>query len=875
MTHAIGWAIIHSLWQAGLVALVIAILLYLTRRASAAARYAICVAGLVFIVVLPVATVLSARDPGTATGSVSTAGVAVQPDPASVVSADSRESAPQAEASAPVAIPSQPSVRERLESAMPWIVTLWLLGVILSSLRTIGGLVWARRLVRNGTKPVSDAIRGASARLADALGVRVAVRVLESSRVAVPMLVGWIRPVILLPVSVLTGLTPLQIEAILAHELAHVRRHDYLVNLLQTVVETLLFFHPAVWWLSGRIREERENACDELAVAVSGGDRVFYSRALLTIEESRPAVPALAVAATGGSLKRRIQRMLRGEHSHLELGPRWYAGVVTVALAVVTAGGVAEERVNLIEERADLTEEAETAVALSDTINTRPAEVVRYSGSGDLESRWSWAQSQARQRGYGRYWIGYLIDGDPAGRHWIHFDRYNAVTIGNTTISGTIRMDSNFGAIRLPGVPLTSVVGNEEPSRVAIFALYDNGRLARIRAGSYVFPMNFAAAPVLWLGRATDSESVARIASLDSEAGDFREREDLTSMVAAHSDAAAVVPALERWALDTSRDRRLREEAIDGLGHFSSPRVLAVLARVARSDPEERVRAEAVSALGELREPGALDTLRSFARTLSSERLRREAVEAIAELPDDRGTTALRDIASDQALDRRVQSAAVEAIADGNMDQSERLRALVAIVNEHPDEYVQGRAAEAIGELKASTAVTSALAQIARTHRSLTVRRRAMEALGELNEDDGAARVLLDIARTDADPVSRRRAVESLGAFKRSAVFEELARLATSGEPIDVRVKAVETYMDNANPGQSVAFARTLLASDAPVQVKREVVEALESVDDGGGIPLLIEVARTTSDAVLRRSALETLIDSNDPRAVAALRNIR
>ena len=100
-----------------------------------------------------------------------------------------------------------------------------------------------------------------------------------------PTVIGWLKPVVLLPASALAGLTPRQLEAILAHELAHIRRHDYLVNLLQTLVETLLFYHPAVWWLSRRIRVERENCCDDLAVSLCG-DPVAYAAALADLEGS-------------------------------------------------------------------------------------------------------------------------------------------------------------------------------------------------------------------------------------------------------------------------------------------------------------------------------------------------------------------------------------------------------------------------------------------------------------------------------------------------------------------------------------------------------------------------------------------------------------
>jgi len=155
---------------------------------------------------------------------------------------------------------------------------------------------------------------------------------LASALIAVPAVIGWWRPVILIPVSVLNGggLTPLQLDALLAHELAHVRRHDYFVNLLQLVIEVLLFYHPAVWWVSARVRQEREHCCDDLAVAACGDARL-YATALLTMEQLRLAAP-LAVAASGGSLIGRVRRLaLRPAGATF---PRWLAGVVGVGLAL-------------------------------------------------------------------------------------------------------------------------------------------------------------------------------------------------------------------------------------------------------------------------------------------------------------------------------------------------------------------------------------------------------------------------------------------------------------------------------------------------------------------------------------------------------------
>src|SRR6185295_3081242 len=147
-------------------------------------------------------------------------------------------------------------------------------------------------------------------RTAQRLGVRQAVAILQSTLVDVPAVVVVVRPLVLVPASALTGLSTRELEAVLAHELAHIRRHDYLVNLLQTTIETLFFYHPAVWWVSAQARQEREHCCDDLAVAACG-DVLTYARALTALEHLRGCEVQLAVAASGGSLLVRIQRLLR------------------------------------------------------------------------------------------------------------------------------------------------------------------------------------------------------------------------------------------------------------------------------------------------------------------------------------------------------------------------------------------------------------------------------------------------------------------------------------------------------------------------------------------------------------------------------------
>src|SRR5690349_13234356 len=164
------------------------------------------------------------------------------------------------------------------------------------------------------------------------------VRLLATDRVDSPSVIGWLRPVILAPVGMLSGLAPQQVEALLAHELAHVRRHDYLVNVLQGIAESLLFYHPAVWWISNQIRTEREHCCDDLAVEASG-DVLVYARALAALESMRPAHFKTVLSANDGSLLRRIRRLADPVAAQRPAG--WGVAWSMGALLLVGIAGVA------------------------------------------------------------------------------------------------------------------------------------------------------------------------------------------------------------------------------------------------------------------------------------------------------------------------------------------------------------------------------------------------------------------------------------------------------------------------------------------------------------------------------------------------------
>jgi GWxTD domain-containing protein len=180
---------------------------------------------------------------------------------------------------------------------------------LISYIRYAASLFLLQRLRRRGVCAAPYCWQQRLTRLSAQLRVSRPVLLLESCLADTPLVMGHFRPLILMPVGLFTGLSAEQVESILLHELAHLRRHDFLVNALQNLVEALLFYNPAVWWISRVIRAEREKCCDDVVVAMSG-DAHVYASALAALEQNRWSGQEPAVAAKGGSLMKRIRRLL-------------------------------------------------------------------------------------------------------------------------------------------------------------------------------------------------------------------------------------------------------------------------------------------------------------------------------------------------------------------------------------------------------------------------------------------------------------------------------------------------------------------------------------------------------------------------------------
>jgi uncharacterized protein (TIGR03435 family) len=318
-----GWTLMHFVWQGAAIAVAAAMLLRLCRQQTASLRYLIACSAMVAMLggVIVTATLIDALSTDVAATPTSS----VRATPAGRTDTLLPIEIPD------TATPSELSYARRVEALLPWIVSAWLCGVLLLLARVAAAWWRVRRLHAIASSTLASSWQSAGNRIASRLGLARVIRIVELQHIDVPLVVGCLRPVVVLPIAAMSSLNAAQVEAIIAHELAHVRRHDYLINLMQTLAETLLFYHPAVWWLSARIRDEREHCCDDAAVAVCG-DPVGYAAALAELEAWRGDVLDLAAAATGGSLLSRVRRILRVDVSEDSRMSAWTIGLIVAAI---------------------------------------------------------------------------------------------------------------------------------------------------------------------------------------------------------------------------------------------------------------------------------------------------------------------------------------------------------------------------------------------------------------------------------------------------------------------------------------------------------------------------------------------------------------
>jgi uncharacterized protein (TIGR03435 family) len=331
--QSLGWALLHFVWQGAVLALFLFIANALTKTSQARLRYTI---GCIVMLLMPAAffaTIFRSELPQAPAPSTQHGGIVVvshgEGVPGDAIPTTGRR-----------VLPPWPTSDWYSAAVLPgWVVCVWMLGVAGLSMYTACGWLRVQQLRRRAIEPADPAWISSLESLMRRLEVSGPVHLFTSGIAQVPTVIGWLRPCILLPVSAMTGLDEAQLRAVLAHELAHIRRYDYLVNLLQNAVETLLFYHPAIWWVSERIREEREHCCDDLAVAACG-DVMVYVGALAHLEELRGSNSEPALAVTGGNLLARIRRLVGQEVTGRDRIPGSVGWTLAAALVLGAVIGV-------------------------------------------------------------------------------------------------------------------------------------------------------------------------------------------------------------------------------------------------------------------------------------------------------------------------------------------------------------------------------------------------------------------------------------------------------------------------------------------------------------------------------------------------------
>lgn len=321
LTYALGWTFFHSIWQGIIIGIVVAILLHLMKNKTAASRYLIANIGLLAMFTTAFVTFSNLYNPSIQQSS-NMEGIMMY----------------------------QPMIEEYSFSWINWLnthisqaVILWIAGIAIFSMRLMGGFAYTYYLKKKGIQLLSDSMTQQINRLAIQLNLRQKVRAYTSQFVKSPIVVGWMKPVILFPIGFINQLSSEEVDAIIAHELAHVYRLDNFFNILQSVVEVIFYYHPVVWWISSKVRTEREHACDDIVLRL-GHDSTTYAKALLQVQIFAQSTPALSMGTAGhkGVLFKRIQRILNHPNNKSRIMEKLVS--ILLLLVVITVMSVSKNQ---------------------------------------------------------------------------------------------------------------------------------------------------------------------------------------------------------------------------------------------------------------------------------------------------------------------------------------------------------------------------------------------------------------------------------------------------------------------------------------------------------------------------------------------------
>ncbi len=349
LIYALGWTVLHSLWQALAIGLLMAVFMIFLQNKAAKLRYEVAAMSLFLVFVAALTTFLVYYD--TAQTAADFTSMTLMEHPAS---------AENATAVTPLANGAASKVEifvHYFNQHLPLIVLVWLLGACFFLFRLMGGLAYIQRLKYQKNQPAPAQWTHKMQQLGRKLRLKKPVRLVESALATVPMVIGYFKPVILLPVGAVNGLSEAEVEAILAHELAHIYRNDFLINIFLSVIEVLFYFNPAVWWIAANVRTERENCCDDIAIQLCGSS-LTYAKALVNLQQLSQSVPGYAMAFAGSKnqLLQRIKRILNQPQTKSNIMEKFTATallLITVALFSIGAKSYAYNQSNQQQHFAD------------------------------------------------------------------------------------------------------------------------------------------------------------------------------------------------------------------------------------------------------------------------------------------------------------------------------------------------------------------------------------------------------------------------------------------------------------------------------------------------------------------------------------------
>jgi beta-lactamase regulating signal transducer with metallopeptidase domain len=323
--QSIGWTLIHSLWQGLAIFLLLKIAVKLLPSNRSDVRYGLGVGALVLTLICSVATFLVLNPTTTPQQAFHFLTASVSNEAEGI----SKQSSLLTQQS-----PLVTTILSWIDANIIWLIRFWVLGFVVGLVRIAAGLWYIGRL-RSSSHPVTDEWMNMVNNLSQTLNIKRIVAIAEAG-ITSPMVIGFVKPMILFPFGLLAGLTPEQVETILVHELSHIRRQDYIINLCQAVVETIFFFNPFVMLISSLIREERENCCDDMVIA-KGISPISYVKTLAHLEASRSSSTlALGIAGNKNQLLNRIKRIMENSAKN-DWGKGRLVPVAVVFLGLICA----------------------------------------------------------------------------------------------------------------------------------------------------------------------------------------------------------------------------------------------------------------------------------------------------------------------------------------------------------------------------------------------------------------------------------------------------------------------------------------------------------------------------------------------------------